>query len=405
MTRHLHDLVADVVSRDACSGCGLCTRLDPSLRMELDGAGYLRPRPRGASEPVPDAAAIFRSACPGMTVRAPKIERAATKHALLGAHRGIWLAWAADPDLRHAGSSGGALTAIQSWLLESGRATSVAAAAMDAAAPRRSVPVTIMSREDALRAAGSRYAPVAGLDNTAVLTPDGAFVGKPCEAAALRQAAPRLIEGGEPLLLSFFCAGTPSQHATDAVLQELGVDRSEPLSSLRYRGDGWPGRFSAHSDSTTVSTDYETSWGRHLGPTTQWRCKLCVDGTGEAADIVAADAWDADEEGYPIFEGADGRSALLARTVRGRGIILAAEQAGAIVLEPFDIERLAAVQPLQTARRRFLSARLLGARLGGRRPPTYPGYRLLHLALSEPRTALRALRGTFERVLRARRHR
>src|SRR5690606_23400732 len=149
------------------------------------------------------------------------------------------------------------------------------------ASPRRTVPVTIMSREQALAAAGSRYAPVGALDNPAILTA-GAVTGKPCEIAALRQASDDLVAGETPLLLSFFCAGTPSQHATDQLLSKLGVEPDDPVDALRYRGNGWPGRFVATAGDREVSADYDESWGKTLGPTTQWRCKICPDGIGES---------------------------------------------------------------------------------------------------------------------------
>ena len=402
MTAGLERAVADVLARNACSGCGLCTRLDASLRMAVDADGYLRPRLDGPSQPIADAEAVFRRGCPGVVVRAPAIPPGAARDALLGAHLGVWNAWAADPEVRFAGSSGGVLTALHAWLLESGRAARVTGAAMDAHAPRRTVPVTITTREHALRAAGSRYAPVAALDSAAVLEPGSAVCGKPCEISALRQTAAELIDGDAPLMLSFFCAGTPSQTATDALLGQLGVAGADDVDELRYRGRGWPGSFTAISGDRRVTADYQESWGQTLGPTTQWRCKVCVDGVGETADIVSADSWEIDERGYPAFVDGDGVSALIARTERGLRAILEAEAAGVIELSPLTMERLAAAQPLQTSRRRFLRARLWGSLLAGRRPPRYPGYPLLRMSLEAPRVALRTLRGTFRRVRRER---
>ena len=394
----LERAVSDVLARDACSGCGLCTRLDASITMALDADGYARPRFDGPSRPIPHAAAVFRRGCPGVVVRAPAPAADAETHPLLGAHVGIWRAWATDPELRHAGSSGGALTALHAWLVSSGRAARVTGAAADEREPRRSVPVTITTREQALRAAGSRYAPVAALDNPEVLQPGSAVCAKPCEIAALRQTAADLVDGEPPLLLSFFCAGTPSQAATTTLLSQLGVGPEDAVQGMRYRGHGWPGRFTATAGERVVSADYDESWGRVLGPTTQWRCKVCADGVGESADVVSADSWESDERGYPSFADGDGMSALIARTARGRRTILDAQAAGVIALEPLTMAQLAAAQPLQTNRRRFLQARLWGSRIAGRRPPRYPGYRLLALSVAAPSTALRVLHGTLRRV-------
>ena len=399
----LQERIADVLSRDACSGCGLCPRLDAGIEMGLDDRGYLRPSFVGASLPVDGAVETFDRSCPGMRITAPAAPAGAAHDALLGPNVGLWQAWATDDEIRKAGSSGGALTALHTWLLESGRAARITGAAADTSAPRRTVPVTITTRAQALAAAGSRYAPVGALENPDAFRSDSAVAGKPCEIAALRAAAPDLVDGEAPLLLSFFCAGTPSQRATDTLLTELGIPTDSTVDALRYRGNGWPGRFTARSGELEVSADYDESWGRVLGPTTQWRCKICPDGVGQAADIVCADSWETDERGYPTFAEGDGISALVARTPRGRDAILAAVEAGVIAVRPLDGAHLRDAQPLQTARRRFLFARLLGSRLAGRRPPRYRGFGLIRLTLSKPREAVRVMRGTLRRVRAAKR--
>ena len=122
-----------------------------------------------------------------------------------------------------------------------------------------------------------------------------------------------------------------------------------------------------------ASLSYEESWGGVLGPATHWRCKVCADGVGESADVVAADFWRVDERGYPVFTEGPGSSALIARTERGLDAVLAAEAAGALVLRPIRMAELANVQPLQRNRRTSLFGRLLGSRLAGVPGPRYRG--------------------------------
>jgi coenzyme F420 hydrogenase subunit beta len=233
--------------------------------------------------------------------------------------------------------------------------------------------------------------------HAAALDPGGAVVGKPCEVSALRALTERRGEE-PPLLMSFFCAGVPSQSSTGRLLESLGVSAGEPVTSLRYRGQGWPGNFQAGTaDGRTVSATYDDSWGRFLGPTTQWRCKVCPDGMGESADLVAGDFWHADDRGYPSFSDEPGRSVLIARTRRGREVVEAAIAAGVLSVRPVDLAAVAAVQPLQTSRRRTLAGRLFGARAAGRPTPRYVGFRLLTAGLRAPRESLRAARGARSR--------
>jgi coenzyme F420 hydrogenase subunit beta len=312
----------------------------------------------------------------------------------MGSYFEVFEAWATDEQIRYAGSSGGALTALASWLVSTGEATRVVGATADSASPRGTVTVEITTREKALAMAGSRYAPASNAASPAALDPNSAFVGKPCEVSALRA----LHHDDGPLLLSFFCAGTPSQHATDSLATKLGVPTSEPIRDLWYRGRGWPGRFTVvRDDGSTVDTSYDESWGQSLGPAVQWRCKICVDGVGESSDVTAADFWRADERGYPDFSEGAGVSALIARTERGLDVIRRAIAAGVLAASPMDIADLAAVQPLQRTRRETLSGRLAGTVAAGGRVPRYRGFSLIALGLPRLREIYRTAKGTFRR--------
>ncbi|MDR6971744.1 Coenzyme F420 hydrogenase/dehydrogenase, beta subunit C-terminal domain [Leifsonia shinshuensis] len=411
-TAALRAAVARVVASGNCSGCGACALLDPGLEMRLDAEGNLRPTPvdpvaedqeapraEPAASVEPDAVRRFEEACPGVTVRAVH-PTAGRRHPTMGPYLRVWMAWATDTDVRFRGSSGGALTAIAAWLLETGQAARMVGARADAEEPRRTVSVSILSRDEALGAAGSRYAPTASASRPEVLLPGTVMVGKPCEVSAVRAlTSDRRASGEQPVLLSFFCAGTPSQHATDRLATELGSPPGTPVSDLWYRGRGWPGRFTVERpDGTSSDASYDESWGSALGPAAQWRCKICADGVGESADITAADFWRSDERGYPVFADGAGRSALIARTERGYDIILRAVEAGVISVSTIEMEDLAAVQPLQTTRRSTLAGRLAGAVLAGSRVPRYRGFGLLALALPRLREVVRVARGTFRRA-------
>lgn len=396
-TRLLDRAVHQVVSNHNCSGCGACTIIDQGLAMRLDNEGFARPvRHRQDLTPT-GAVRTFDAVCPGRRVGARR-PVGSTRHPTLGPIVSSWEVWAADPAIRHRGSSGGALTALSSWLVETGQVSAVSTATVDQQQPRRTVAVTLTTREEALAAAGSRYAPVSVLGPGA-LDPSTAVVAKPCEISAARALLDSTTPHFEPLLLSFFCAGTPSQHATDQLLVDLGVPADADLSDLWYRGRGWPGSFTAVRPSGgRVETTYERSWGQHLGRATQWRCKVCPDGVGESSDISAADFWRADERGYPMFGEEAGRSALLARTARGHALLTQAFEAGVLHGRPLDPDELAGVQPLQTSRRSSLLGRLIGTRASGRQVPRFVGFGLIRLAAPRVRETVRTARASFRRI-------
>lgn len=399
--RQFDRAVSRVVAARNCSGCGACALLDPGVSMQLDVDGYLRPVRVLDGTSTVDTVATFEAVCPGRRVRSPR-PAGATIHPTLGPILSAWSAWAADADIRHRGSSGGTLTALVTWLTETGEFASFVAA-QAAARSTRTETVTIIDREGAMASAGSRYAPTAILAHPGVLAPGTGVVGKPCEVSAARALAGRDSGAETPLMLSFFCAGTPSQQATDDLVTELGLPDLSSVEELWYRGRGWPGRFTVCDRAgREVSASYDDSWGKHLGPTTQWRCKICPDGVGESADISAADFWKTDERGYPDFTDGAGCSALLARTPRGQDVLDRAFAAGVIIGHRIDPDELARVQPLQVSRRSSLLGRLVGTRAAGRRIPRYRGFGLARLALGNPRQAIRTARGSFRRVRAAR---
>lgn len=337
----------------------------------------------------------FRRMCPGIQVSAQTAD-GAVRDATFGPIQGMWTAWAADPEFRHRGSSGGVLSALASWAVAEGLVREAVGAAKSSA-PRTTVPVTITTREEALSAAGSRYAPCSVGAHPSATSPDAMAIGKPCEAYALRQHT-ELTGKGPKLILSFFCAGTPSQDATDELVSSFGLDPGR-LSDLWYRGRGWPGRFTAVSQSgEEASISYSDSWGARLGPTVQWRCRTCADGVGEASDITAGDVWESDPKGHPNFAERPGQSVLIARTQLGLSVVTRAIEAGIIVVTPIDASEVAAAQPYQVSRRQRLVGRMLGTWMVNRSVARTRGFGSARWAMRHPRATLTEFRGTRVRL-------
>lgn len=402
--------LARVARGDLCAGCGGCVAIAPGkVAMETVAPGYLRPV-MSAPLTLEEDAAIAR-VCPGLGQRVAAEGR--TDHALWGPYVAIHTGWATDPDLRHAGASGGALSAVLTHLVESGEVDAVIQVGADPAMPIGNATVTSGDRDAIRAAAGSRYAPSAPLDGLPERLAEHretgrrfAFVGKPCDVAALaalRSERPD-VAAAIPVLLSFFCAGVPSHAGARAILEALGAAEEE-VRAFRYRGEGWPGRATALlADGRTLSMSYQESWGGILSRHVQHRCKICADGTGAAADLVCADAWESDAAGYPLFDEAPGVSLIVARTPLGERLLTAATEAGRIETRPFDVADLAAIQPGQRERRRALGARLLALRVAGRPVPRYEGLRIAEAARQNPlaRNARNFL-GMLRRTLRPRR--
>ena len=390
---------------DLCTGCGLCSAVaGPAIEMRMSPKGYLRPVRVG---PVPERVdRVIRDACPGanLDLRAPE----APPHPDWGPLKAVRTGHATDPALRHRASSGGVLSALLIHLLESAQVDFVVQTAVSPTSPLLNAVRESTGRDDVFAAAGSRYAPSAPLERLDEhLARPGrfAFVGKPCDVAALRAYArhdPRVVEK-VAFMISFMCGGIPSQHGTGDILEALGM-REEEVAAFRFRGEGWPGRTTAvAADGRTASMTYDEAWGGILSKRVQFRCKICPDGTGAFADVVCADAWHGDERGYPCFEEQDGRSLILTRTRMGEDLVRAAEAAGAIRTEPLAAAEILSMQPFQAKRKRMTLSRLAAMAVLGRRLPRFRGLDLGRAALMGGAKAnLVSFLGLARRLLRGR---
>jgi len=399
-----------MVRRDLCIGCGYCASLGGG-KMVLSPQGFLVPT-REAEALGPAHEALVRAACPGVAgdtvVPLPdRCPEGATDDRLWGRHFSVATAWSTDPAIRHAGSSGGVLTALARWLIASGRAKSVLVTDYDADYAIGTRSTCTADQAAILGAAGSKYCPAAPLAAIAALRESPgphAVIARPCDVATLRRAMAAGDALAAPLLLSFFCAGTPSDLGNRALLQEMGAGAPQDVLRFRHRGNGWPGEARADlTDGSSRSCSYTDSWGKVLRRHLHTLCKICPDGIGEAADLVVADAWYGDAEGYPVFDDAEGRSLVIARTAAGQELLGGALAAGVLDSTPLAIREIDRMQPGQISRRRQLAMRVLAFRLMHHALPRYNRAALAGYQRELSLTArLRVFAATLGRLIAAR---
>lgn len=375
--------LARVKRGNLCSGCGGCALIAPDkIAMAYADPGYLRPTQKTALT-AGENEKIARI-CPGLR-QGVVVANNQQDDVLWGPYIRMYSGHAKGSALRYAASSGGVLSAVLTHLLESGQVDGVIQNFAAPDLPIGNVTKYSDTADDVFQAAGSRYAPsspLASLNPYLESKQRYAFVGKPCDIAALRALAIEDARVNERItvMLSFFCAGIPSLTGGKAVLKELGTSLDE-VKAFRFRGNGWPGQATATlADGNTRGMSYHDSWGKILSRHVQHRCKICADGTGVAADLVCADAWECDDRGYPLFEEQDGTSLIIARTSLGAKLLSEAEGIGKISTEPFDPATLAKMQPGQFGRRRVLFARLLGLKILGKPVPKYIGLHIISAA-------------------------
>jgi coenzyme F420 hydrogenase subunit beta len=378
--------LAQVEKAGTCTGCGLCAAVSAGISMAEVPPGWARPRQIGPVSTAEDQA--IAAACPGLV-----IDERSHPHdpaePLWGPQLFTGTGHATDAALRHQASSGGMISALLIHALASGLIDFVVQVRADPERPTGNITAISSDAAAIFTAAGSRYAassPLAGLEDWLARPGRMAFVGKPCDVAALRARARQDARIAErvPLMIAFFCAGIPSARAVGRILDKLEVKASD-VAAFRFRGDGWPGYATATlKDGSSQRMSYADSWGDILSKEVQFRCKICPDAVGAAADVACADAWHGDERGYPSFEEGDGRSLVMARTPAGVALLDAARAAGAVATEPLPVGEIIGMQPHQARRKRQVASRLWAMRVVGRPVPRFIGVGVAEAARLEP---------------------
>jgi coenzyme F420 hydrogenase subunit beta len=407
--------IEDVARYQLCNGCGTCAYMSPDEIEMIDVLDHgRRPRLKKGTAHDPRTDEAFR-VCPGHALQHSFDRQEPSLQADLmdawGPVIEVFEGHAVDAELRFAASSGGAATALALWCIERGGMHGVLHIRSRFDAPLLNETVLSRTRAQLLVATGSRYAPASpcdGLQQVEDAPAPCVMIGKPCDIAGARAAArlrPRL-ESRLGLTIAIFCAGTPSTRGTVEMLQRMGIPYPMRLRSLRYRGKGWPGDARAEADDGAGGTaehrlTYQQSWG-FLEKFRQWRCSLCVDHSGEFADIAVGDPW------YrPVPPDEPGKSLIVVRTANGRRMLEQAVAAGYLAVTRRANWVLEASQPGFPESRGKIWGRLLALRVLGVPVPRhigFAGFRFWCTKLSL-REKLKSIAGTWRRVFRRSLHR
>ena len=398
-----------IVEQGLCIGCGLCQAIagESRLRVGKTITGELRPLVEGEL----DHQTVDRiyAACPGTRVEGLPLALLADDTRVdnvWGPWRRMLRGWAADPRLRHEGSTGGVLTALAAYLLTSKRVELVLQVRASASEPSFGEATLSFDTADVLMAAGSRYGPAAPLADIGAVLDRGqpfAFVAKPCDVAALRNYAAQdaRVDALLKYCLVMICGGYGTTRGTLDFYRRMGID-AQQVAALRYRGRGCPGPTRVEmNDGSAREFHYIDYWGEDE---TSWnlpfRCKLCPDGIGEAADIAAGDTWIGGGPDRADSAADPGTNSIIARTPAGEELIAAAAADGALELE-YDIvpDTLSLYQPHQVNKKYAAWARYQGLRDAGRIVPQTQRLRIEELARELPAASNEyQRRGTLERV-------
>jgi len=402
------DRLYAIVEQGLCIGCGLCQSVAGVGRVEMAKTlnGYLQPVVVGELDH--ETVDKIYDVCPGTRIEGlpAKLVETDTRHDnVWGPWRRMLRAWAGDREMRFEGATGGVLTALAAYLIESKRVDFILHARASTSEPSFGESTLSFTRADVIAAAGSRYGPTATLiDVSDVLDRNQpfAYIGKPCDIAALRNYARHDVRVDELVKywLTPVCGGYMAPRSTIASLRRFDIDPDE-VTALRYRGRGCPGPTRVETGDSAKEMHYLDFWGEDESMwALPFRCKVCPDGIGDAADIAAADTW---VGGSPTREASiddPGTNAIVARTRAGEELLDAAAVDGALTIE-YDItpDDISIYQPHQMHKKYAVWPRYQGLRDAGRIVPQTARLRIEELAGELPDATNRFQReGTRKRV-------
>lgn len=383
-----------------CNGCGLCSSVlgENLCKMQLEPDGFYSPhlkRPLTKAE-----SALINNVCPGIHVEG-NIRNMGTWGPMIA----ICEAWSADKDIRHRAASGGVVTSLAIYLLEQKKVDAILQVGVrDDSYIYNELRIS-RTKEDVIRNAQSRYAPALVFHRIKqILDSDEStfgFIGKPCDMAAMQNFIREYPQYSQRIkyYISIFCAGMPSYNGTIQTWKLSG--REDAPITLKYRGDGWPGNFSAtFSDGTTYQLSYNESWGKILGRYLGFRCKICPDGIGILADVAIGDSWNT-KNGYPDFTEGEGRCFCMVRTETGKALISGALQGRYVEKQDIDIHSIREQQPYQWERRKLEGWRLIPVLIATKGLVRYKGLSIWQQSLKANLVkGLKNAVGTYKRIKR-----
>jgi Coenzyme F420-reducing hydrogenase, beta subunit len=374
---------------DYCTGCGLCES-ELGIKFSINEKGYS----------VPNLSEKDFEFCEKVCPCGGKNISSSTPW---GDSNGIYYAWSNDAAVRKLASSGGVITSLCIYLIENHIVDGIIQTRACISPVYETETIVSSNVKEIKSCMGSRYSISRPIKDIHSLIQPGkryAFVGKPCDVAALRayMNINETIKKSIVYLFSFFCAGMPSVNAQKELMAALNVNEND-CKCLQYRGNGWPGYATAIcNNNISSSITYDESWGKILGRDVRRICRFCFDGIGLSADISCGDAWYLGDDGKPDFSEGNGRNVVFLRSEKGKEIFERCLRECVLCGERQTEKDLKYIQKYQYERRTTMIAKIAALYMERKTIPSYSYRTMIKLARrSSLRRQLSIFKGTLER--------
>lgn len=326
-----------IVKGDLCVRCGGCVAICPTNgALKLDDSLY----PVVNTEICIECGMCLK-VCPFHEVDLPAIKRNVFNDTSCNNYfddtRGTdyYVGHSYNDIIRKSGSSGGIVTQLLFYLLNSKKVNAVTVVT-NQSDPLNPTAKLTSSPEEVIQGIGSKYTIVPvneRLKNIDKFEGKIAFVGLPCHIQSLRmwESFNTDIKSKIVLTIALFCNHNLEKEAVLYLLRRHKINFQE-IDSLSFRHESWPGGIAVKPKnkswqplhSNTIKEAYN-----YLSKVYDCKpCRNCVDFCGELADISVGDPWLRGGDGQYIFT--DSRSLIVARSESGKQHLLEAQEDSAI---------------------------------------------------------------------------
>jgi len=288
--------IREVIKKGLCIGCGICAYSDPIGKM-IFSKKHDQDIPVITSENYKDEIAF--EICPGKGYNILEQSRNLynqTHYDLeLGYIYNQYAAFSNDNEVLKNASSGGIMSQIAIYLLENKIVDRVLSTQFKFVSGVGTVCTLAKDKADILSSQGSKYCPVDLSEAIQEIKNQDfrvAIIGTPCQIAGIRNIQRKDKEFSQKIIITIgnFCGGIKTFKNIEIIAKRNGINPIN-IDFFRFRGNGQPGSMLIKEKS---GKNVEIAYPKYVGfngLSKHLRCHLCVDATGELADIACGDAW------------------------------------------------------------------------------------------------------------------